>query len=231
MDDTTVFAFHGDKDPANDAADPRHTPFFAVCSAGTGPGGTGPGIRDDEAHVAGTPEGEILPPTEDQQLVRKDMASQQIRPPVATLSSGKESVEAAAGPYCWSPGSKSEEDNVLWCWNETGAEGQVPNEEDTLSVAAGSTMVLSFAGQSRLDSVMAGAGPLLYGELATGRPGESLRTIPQEGRFEIPADLRAGEYLVLVHVFGPEGGEADYAFRVAVEGNASERPGAGGSGH
>ena len=212
--DTTVFVFHEDKDPPKDVADPRRTPFFALCEAGTGPGGTGPGGRSDEAHVEGTPEGDI-PPSEEQEFVRKDMASQEIRPPVATLSSGKESVEGAAGPYCWSPGAKSEEENVLWCWNDTGVEGQVPKEEDTLSVAAGSTMVLSFGGQPRLDSVMAGATPLFYGEL-TGQPGKSLRTVRQDDRIEIPADLPAGQYLVLVHVFGPEG-EADYAFRVAVE--------------
>jgi len=214
--DTTVFVFHEDKDPARTAADPGRTPFFAVCSAGTGPGGTGPGIRDDEAHVAGTPVGEIPPPPEEQEFVRKDMAAQETRPPTAVLSSGKESVEGAAGPYCWSPGSKSEEEEVLWCWNETGAEGQVPNEEDTLSVAAGSTMVLSFGGQPRLDSVIAGAHPLFYGELATSRPGKDLRTIRRDGRVEIPAHLSAGEYLVLVHVSGPKG-EADYAFRVTVE--------------
>ncbi len=223
MGDTTAFVFHEDKDPANDAADPRRTPFFAVCSAGTGPGGTGPGTRDDEAHVAGTPEGEITPPSEEQQFVRKDMSSQQISPPVAILSSGKETVEGAPGPYCWSPGSKSEEENVLWCWNETGVEGQVPNEEDALSVAAGSTMVLSFDGQPRLDSMVAGAGTLFHGELTTGRPGKSLQTTRQDGRIEIPADLPAGEYLVLVHVSGPQG-EADYAFRVAVEREGSGSP-------
>ena len=227
--DTTVFVFHEGKDLPKDTADPRRTSFYAMCTAGTGPGGTGPGIRDDEAHVGGTPEGEIPPPPSgEKQLVRKDMTSQQIRPPVATLSSGKETVEGAAGPYCWSPGSKSEEEDVLWCWNETGAEGQVPDERDALSVAAGSTMVLGFGGRPRLDSVMAGASPLFYGDV-TGQPGKDLRTIRRDGRFEIPADPPAGEYLVHVHVFGPEG-EADYAFRVAVEGNVSERPSADGSG-
>ncbi len=214
--DTTVFVFHEDRDPARNVADPRSTPFFAVCSAGTGPGGTGPGTRDDQAHVAGTPEEEITPPSEEQEFVRKDMASQEIRPPVATLSSGKGSVVGAAGPYCWSPGSKSEEEDVLWCWNETGVEGQVPEERDALSVPAGSTMVLNFGGRPRLDSVMAGAQPLFYGELATGRSGKGLRTIRRDGRIEIPVDLPAGEYFVLVHVSGPDG-EADYAFRVAVE--------------
>lgn len=216
---TTVYTFHEDKDPTKNVSDLKRTPLYAVCSAGTGPGGTGPGVRYDMVHVGGTRVAEVPPALkalEEGKFVRKDMASQEIRPPVATLSSGDASVEGAAGPYCWSPGSKSDEDNVLWCWNETGVEGQVPNEEDALNVAAGSTMILSFDGQPRLDSVMAGAGPLFYGELATGRPGKSLRTTRRDGRIEIPADLPAGEYLVLMHVSGPEG-EADYAFRVAVE--------------
>lgn len=216
---TTVYTFHEDKDPTKNVSDPKRTPLYAVCSAGTGPGGTGPGVRYDMVHVGGTHEAEVPPALkalEEGEFVRKDMASQEIRPPVATLSSGDASVEGAAGPYCWSPGSKSDEDNVLWCWNESGVKGQVPKEGDTLSVAAGSTMVLAFGGRSRLDSVLAGAQPLFYGELATGRPGKSLRTIRRDGRIEIPAALPTGDYFVTVHVFGPEG-EADYAFRVAVE--------------
>jgi hypothetical protein len=113
-----------------ETADPRQTPFFAMCSAGTGPGGTGPGVRYDQAHVAGTPGAEADLAFGGQEFVRKDMPSQRIEPPGAILSSGHESVEGAVGPYCWSPGSKSEEENVLWCWNETGVEGQVSAEED-----------------------------------------------------------------------------------------------------
>jgi hypothetical protein len=93
---------------------------------------------------------------------------------------------------------------------------------DTLHVPAGSTMVFDFGGEARLDSVMAGAAPLFYGEL-TGRGGKGLQATRRDGRIEIPADLRPGEYLVLVHVSGPEG-EADYAFRVAVEPDTGSLP-------
>ena len=62
---------------------------------------------------------------------------------------------------------------------------------------------------------MAGATSLFYGEV-TGQPGKALQTVRRDGRIEIPADLSAGEYLVLVHVSGPKG-EADYAFRVNFE--------------
>jgi hypothetical protein len=212
---TTVFVFHEDQDPIKNVSDPKRTPFYAVCSAGTGPGGSGPGVRSDAAHVAGTLAGGNNLASDGREFVRKDMSSQQIRPPVAILSSGEDSVEGAAGPYCWSPGSKSEEENVLWCWNETGVEGQVPPQEDTLHVSAGSTMVLKFGGEAKLDSVVAGAWPLFYGEL-TGRPAKELRAIRSGDHVEIPADLPPGEYLLGVFVSGPKG-EADYAFRVAVE--------------
>lgn len=101
-------------------------------------------------------------------------------------------------------------------------EGQVPNEGDALSVAAGSTMILSFDGRPRLDSVIVGAVPLFYGEL-TGQPGKGLRAIRRGDRIEIPAGLPAGEYFVGVYVSGPKG-EADYAFRVAVEREESGSP-------
>ena len=101
-------------------------------------------------------------------------------------------------------------------------EGQVPNEGDALSVAAGSTMILSFDGRPRLDSVIVGAVPLFYGEL-TGQPGKGLRAIRRGDRIEIPAGLPAGEYFVGVYVSGPKG-EDDYAFRVVVEREESGSP-------
>ena len=102
---TTVYTFHEDKDPTKNVSNPKRTPLYAVCSAGTGPGGTGPGVRYDEAHVAGTPGAGMDLAYDGREFVRKDMPSQQIKPPVSTLSSGKQSVEGAAGPYCWSPNS------------------------------------------------------------------------------------------------------------------------------
>lgn len=218
LGDTTVLVFHEAKDAPQAVTDPRRMPLYAVCSAGTGPGGGGAGVRYDAVHVAGTREAQMPPTLEalaGRDFVRQDMATQEIRPPVATLSSGDASVEGTAGPYCWSPGPKSDEDNVLWCWNETGVKGQLPEEKDALSVAPGSTMVLTFGGQPTLDHVMAGATPLVYGEL-TGQAGKRLRTIRRDGRIEIPVDLPAGGYFVGVYVFGPEG-EADYAFRVTVQ--------------
>jgi hypothetical protein len=190
-----------------------------MCSAGTGPGGTGPGIRSDEAHVKGTPEGGASLASEEHDFVKKDMTYQEIRPPVATLSFGGRVVEGALGPYCWSPGSRSEEKNTLWCWDEEENEG-VPQKDKTLNVTAGSTMVFDFGGK-KPDSVVAGASPLFYGRI-TGQPATGLR-VKENGRIEIPSDIPVGEYAVGVWVSGAQG-EAEYSYRIAVEREPGDRP-------
>lgn len=116
--DETVLTFHEDADPLGEPVNPDRVPFFAACSAGTGPGGGGPGVRSDEAHVAGTAKGEAPWPTEGRAFVRKDMEYRHITPPVSTLSSDSRTVEGEFGTYCWSPGQKDEDEDALWCWDE-----------------------------------------------------------------------------------------------------------------
>lgn len=212
----TVYVFHDDRDARGRKVDPERTPFFAMCTAGTEPGGTGPGVRSDVVHVEGTPGSDATLASEERDFVRKDMTSQEIRPPVATLSFGDRAMEGDPGPYCWSPGSKSEEKNTLWCWGKEENEG-VPQKNKTLKVPAGSTMLFDFGGRPKPDSVVAGAYPLSYGRI-TGRPATGLR-MREDGRLELPSDLRAGGYSVAVWVSGPKG-EATYSYRIAVENGA-----------
>jgi hypothetical protein len=120
------------------------------------------------------------------------------------------------------PGSVDDDGNALWCWDEQEHDG-VPPENKTLSVAPGSVLTFDFGGKVEPDHVVSGAAPISYGRL-TGAAPTDLR-VDGEGRTRIPEDLRAGEYAVGVFVSGPQG-EADYSVRVAVEGDASERPGA-----
>ena len=56
-DDTYVKVFVEDSEPMGEVADPRKTPFFALCFKDGDSGGTGrPTIWYDVAHVEGTPE-------------------------------------------------------------------------------------------------------------------------------------------------------------------------------
>ena len=56
-DDTYVKVFFEDSEPKGEVADPRQTPFFALCFKDGDSGGTGrPTIWYDVAHVEGTPE-------------------------------------------------------------------------------------------------------------------------------------------------------------------------------
>jgi hypothetical protein len=56
-DDTYVKVFFEDTEPEGEVADPRQTPFFALCYKDGDSGGTGrPTIWYDVAHVEGTPE-------------------------------------------------------------------------------------------------------------------------------------------------------------------------------
>ena len=56
-DDTYVKVFVEDSEPKREVADPRQTPFFALCFKDGDSGGTGrPTIWYDVAHVEGTPE-------------------------------------------------------------------------------------------------------------------------------------------------------------------------------
>lgn len=211
--DVAVFTFHEDETPSGEPVDPERVPFFAACSAGTSPGGDGPGVRSDDAHVAGTAEGEPPWPTEDREFVRKDMEYRQITPPVSTLTSDGRTVEGEFGTYCWSPGRRDEDENALWCWDEQENDG-IPGEDKSLTVSAGSVLAFNFGGEVKPDHTIAGAAPMAYGKL-TGRAATDLR-IADGGRIRLPEDMRAGEYAMGVFVSGPQG-EAEYSYRIDVE--------------
>lgn len=216
----TIFTFFEDDTPSGGPVDTQSTPLFAACSAGTGPGGGGPGVRYDDAHVAGTAEGDPPWPSKDREFVRKDMEYRQIAPPVSTLSSGSRTVEGEFGTYCWSPGARDEDEDALWCWDEQ-EHGGVPGEGKTLEVAPGSTLVLDFGGEVRPDHAVAGAFPISYDRL-TGQAPTDLR-VEEDGRIPVSEDMPAGEYAVGVLVAGPQG-EADYAFRIDVDRKAKTGP-------
>lgn len=220
LGDETIFTFYEDTDPSGKPVDPARTPFFVACSAGTSPGGDGPGVRYDDAHVEGTAGGKAPWPSESREFVRKDMEYRQITPPVSTLSSGSKSVEGEFGTYCWSPGQKDNDEDALWCWDEQ-EHGGVPGRDKTLHVTPGSTLLFDFGGEVQPNYADAGAFPLSFGRL-TGRAATDLR-MESNGRIQVPGDIPAGEYATSVFVSGPQG-EADYSFRIAVEREQGERP-------
>jgi hypothetical protein len=224
LGDTAIYTYFRDRNPKGQTVDSEQTPLFAYCAAGTGTGGGGPSFRSDESHVQGTAAPGTAPAETERRLVRKDMASRAIEPPVATLSFGGRSAEGSPGPYCWTPGERDEDENALWCWHKT--ERPVPEASEALRVPAGSTMSLKFGSEADLDSVV----PLtqrLSGETPVGntwggtRPEILEATEQADGRYvvPVPAATTPGEYLVSVDVAGPVG-EARYSFRVSVaEGN------------
>lgn len=218
LGDKSIYTYFEDRNVSDGSVDTSRTPLYAFCDAGTG---TGPGRRVDEAHVAGT----AAPGTEQEQqgpeFVRKDMSSPAIRPLAATLSHGGASVEGSLGPYCWIPGPRDKEKNVLWCWNKAEDKAGVPDASETIRVPAGATMDLRFEGEPNLDSLAAlpqrlsGGNPT--GSVPGSKPHGTLRVERVGDRLEIPITLDAGEYLVSVDARGPDG-EASYYFRVAVTG-------------
>lgn len=211
--DIAVFTFFEDTSPSGAFVDPSRTPFFVSCSAGTNPGGDGPGSRYDEAHVAGTAPGETPMPTNDREFVKKDMQFQQITPPASTLTSNGRTVEGEFGTYCWSPGHRDEDENALWCWDEQENNG-VPKQNKTLNVSPGSTLVFDFGGEVAPERADAGAAPLAYGRL-TGGAGIDL-SVASDGRIQVPDDTKAGEYAMGVFVSGLQG-EVEYLFRIDVD--------------
>jgi hypothetical protein len=146
------------------------------------------------------------------------------RPPESTLSYGGQSVTGELGSYCWSWSSGA------ICADVVGP--PVPDEEETLTVPAGSVMVFEFGGSRRLRSMRAVAYPLDRGnevrsphgprflEPSKGRSmlaTKALKVRREGGTGDIPAELPEGEYVVEVFIRLLGGGSASYYFRVVVE--------------
>ncbi len=132
------------------------------------------------------------------------------RPPQSTLSYGGETVSGALGSYCWVTVSR-DGDFIGGCFD---VNTPVPRKEETLTVPAGSVMVFDYGGEDRPSKVGAGAFPLVRGKI--GRATKHLQARRAGDLTRIPAKLPAGEYLVGIYIYVPEG-DASYHFRVLVE--------------
>jgi len=148
-------------------------------------------------------------------------------PPGSTLSFERREVAGELGSYSWSQGGGE---------LSTDAVPPVPPEGEELAVPAGSAVVFDFGGSGGLSSARAEAYPLGganevrsrhgFRYLAPGEERSALATeeldIDREGdRAEILIGLPLGRYVVGVYVKTPEGYDASYYYRIAVEGDES----------
>jgi hypothetical protein len=150
------------------------------------------------------------------------------KPPDSTVILGKHTVTGVLGSYCWWPAPSATE-AVARCADAAGI--PVPAEDEALIVPREWVLVFDYGGRGRPTSVDAGAYPLdrekgsltdpdggALLEPGEGRPtleSEDLRVSRVGDRAQIPVKLAAGEYVIEVSVWVPEG-DATYYFRVVV---------------
>ncbi len=132
--------------------------------------------------------------------------------PESTLSYGGQTVTGVLGSFCWACIAGDEEESGTGCFDV--AEVPTPPKEKTLAVPAGATLGFDYGGERQLNSVEAGACPLIRGEageaivqLEIRRSGDGVRIL---------AELPAGSYVIDVFVYVPAG-DASYYFRALVE--------------
>jgi hypothetical protein len=135
------------------------------------------------------------------------------RPPESTLSYGGRSVTGVLGSYCWTP-PPSDEGTLFvgGCVDVAGI--PVPPKEETLTVPADAVLGFDYGGERQPNSMGAGAYPLVRGRV--GEATKRLKSRRSGDRVGIPAELSAGEYVIDIFVYVPEG-DVSYYFRVLVE--------------
>src|SRR5215208_1157797 len=162
------------------------------------------------------------------QTIASEAPAGPTKPPDSTLILGKHTVTGVLRSYCWEPASGTTE-AVARCADATGI--PVPAEDEALIVPREWVLVFDYGGRGRPASVDAGAYPLdnkkaslpaphvgALLEPGEGRPtleSEDLRVSRVGDRAQIPVKLAAGEYVIEVSVWVPEG-DATYYCRVVV---------------
>jgi hypothetical protein len=136
------------------------------------------------------------------------------KPPESMLSYGGQTVTGVLGSFCWAriTDDEGEGESGTGCFDV--AKVPIPPKEKALAVPAGATLGFDYGGEQQVNSVEAGAYPLIRGE--TGEAIEQLEIRRSGDGVRIPAELPAGSYVIDVFVYVPEG-DASYYFRALVE--------------
>jgi hypothetical protein len=133
------------------------------------------------------------------------------RPPESTLSYGDQTATGELGSYCWFKEEGSTRISGGMC---ADAILKAPPEEKTLTVPVGATLHFDYGGEARPDGVEAGVYPMIRGKVAS--EAEPLRIRREGDQTKLFADLPAGEYVINVFLYVPEG-DVSYYFRVVTE--------------
>lgn len=132
------------------------------------------------------------------------------KPPDSTLSYDGQTQTGRLGSYCWQSA----------CALMIG----IPIPDEMLTVPAGASLVFAYGGVKPLTEVQAVAHLLSDGEFVPAASGRWLR--PRQPGIALPAHLAgqqvaltatlpAGDYVILVRIFGPEG-DASYGFHLVI---------------